>query len=49
VVGEEAHTVFYTTLCILLYNVPIVSGTVTTSIVKYVSSKHQLQLILVTV
>lgn len=32
--GEEAHPVFYTTLCILLFNVPIVSGTMTTSIVK---------------
>jgi ABC-type Co2+ transport system permease subunit len=41
--GGEAHPVFYTTLCILLFNVPIISGTVTASIVKYVSSKHQLQ------
>ena len=39
----EAHPVFYTTLCILLFNVPIISGTVTTNIVIYVSSKHQLQ------
>jgi len=43
VVGGGTHSVFYTTLFILLFNVPIVSGTVTTSIVKYVSSKHQLQ------